>query len=122
MSAQIQLTGNIGKEPKHQIFPSGKSKISFSVGVNDGSKAKPHTTWFNVEIWDPGEMRLTKGMRVLVIGKIKQEEWTGKDGVMKYMMKVNADTIEEVIKEPRTQGPSVAPVLQNGPEETDVMF
>lgn len=116
MSAQIQFTGNIGKEPEYKTFASGKSKLSFSVGVNDGSKAKPHTTWFNVDIWDPAHSHLKKGMRVLVMGRIKQEEWKAKDGTTKQIMKVTAETVEEVIKQERKD----APVLQNGPEETDV--
>jgi single-strand DNA-binding protein len=119
MSAQIQFTGNIGKEPEYKTFASGKSKLSFSVGVNDGSKAKPHTTWFNVDIWDPAHSHLKKGMRVLVMGRIKQEEWQGKDGKTNYMMRVTAETVEEVIKQERKELP---PVLQNGPEEQDIMF
>ncbi len=120
MSAQIKFTGNIGKEPEYKTFASGKSKLSFSVGVNDGSKAKPHTTWFNVDIWDPGlHPNLKKGMRVLVMGRIKQEEWQGKDGKTNYMMRVTAETVEEVIKQERKELP---PVLQNGPEEQDIMF
>jgi single stranded DNA-binding protein len=120
MAAQIQFTGNIGKDPEYKTFASGKSKLSFSVGVNDGSKAKPHTTWFNVEMWDPiGTDNLKKGTRVLVMGRIKQEEWKGAHGVMKYMMKVTAETIQEVIKEPRTQEPAV---IANQQIEADIPF
>lgn len=97
MSAQIQFTGNIGKVYGTKQFQSGKTKASFSVGVNDGSKEKPHTTWFNCDWWDP-MMDVQKGMRVVITGRFKSEDYRDKDGVAKSIMKVICETVNTIEK------------------------
>lgn len=76
------LIGRLGKDPEQRT--AGNSTLcSINIAVDDGTKDKPHTSWFKVVGWDKtadAMSRLTKGERVGVEGRLRQDEYVDKDG------------------------------------------
>ena len=81
----LQIVGNIGKEPELRYTPQGQQVLGFSVAVTrewdqDGQKAK-ETTWFQVPAWgkvaENAAPLLHKGQQVMIIGRLKPDPATG---------------------------------------------
>lgn len=90
--AQVTIIGRLGKDPAQR--QAGSSVVvDFSIAVNDGTKDKPHTSWFRCQAWEKnGEQVMTylhKGDQAGVTGDIKEETWV-KDGVEQRCQKVTA--------------------------------
>ena len=90
--AQITIIGRLGKDPEQR--QAGSSVVvGFSLAVNDGTKDKPHTSWFDCQAWEKqGEQVMSylhKGDEACVVGDIKEETWE-KDGATQRRMRVTA--------------------------------
>ena len=82
----MSFTGNLGRDPEMRFTPGGSQVTKFSVATNrvykdsNGDEVK-ETTWRWVEAWGGlGEVCnkfLKKGMRVLVVGRLKPDKETG---------------------------------------------
>lgn len=78
------VMGRIGSEPKIYHSQDGGVFIRFTVAVNEKIGSKDHTEWYNVlygskhaqEVAD----RMQKGGRVLVVGRLRTQEYTDKNG------------------------------------------
>lgn len=97
MNALI-ITGNLTKDPEMRDLKSGDRVCTFSVAVNerrgDGEK---ETIYFKVSAWkNLGErchQYLSKGKKVLVMGAVRLNTWTGEDG-QKSEMSITARNVE----------------------------
>ena len=86
--AQIQLLGNLGRDPEMNYTPDGTAVCKFSIAVSKvtGKGAEKHetTTWYNVTAWrNLAEMlsnHLKKGQQVFVQGDLNVRQYTTKDG------------------------------------------
>ena len=79
--SKATLMGHLGRDAESKSV-GAKTVTSFSIAVSDGTKDKPHTSWFDVEAWELPDWLtggLTKGALVLADGRLKTEEWE-KDG------------------------------------------
>jgi len=94
---QVTVLGNLGRDVETRYMPDGKQVSSFSIGVSEKHKGNEHTEWFNcVSFGKTAEVAsqyLKKGSKCLVIGKLKTEKYTNKDGVEKTAVKVIVDRI-----------------------------
>lgn len=101
--AQTIILGNLGKDPEVRYLPGGEAVANFSVAVTEKWKDKASgekreaTTWYRCNAFGRlaeviGEY-VTKGMQVLVTGKMQQREWE-KDGVKQYSWELRADTLQ----------------------------
>lgn len=107
---KIILSGNLTREPELQSTQSGVSLCKFTVAVQgivaneDGEK---ETDFFNVTAWrglaDNCGRYLTKGSKVLVVGKLKNRSYEGKDGTKKYVTDVLASEVEFLSKSKRDE-------------------
>jgi single-strand DNA-binding protein len=88
MSSQITITGNLTDDPEIRYFDSGTAKASFSVASNrtwtdDNGEKKEQTSYFKVEAWrflaEDVSRVLSKGVRVVVSGRLEQRQWTDKE-------------------------------------------
>lgn len=88
MSSQITITGNLTDDPEIRYFDSGTAKASFSVASNrtwtdDNGEKKEQTSYYKVEAWrylaEDVSRVLTKGVRVVVSGRMEQRSWTDKE-------------------------------------------
>ena len=99
---QVQLIGNLGKDPEVKDLNSGKKVANFTLATNesyrtkDGEK-KDNTQWHNIVAWDKTaeiiEKYATKGREVIVKGKLTSENYETKEGEKRYVTKVVCDEI-----------------------------
>ena len=99
---QVQLIGNLGKDPEVKELNSGKKVANFSLATNesyrtkDGEK-KEETQWHNIVAWDKTadiiEKYVTKGREVIVKGKLTTENYETKEGEKRNITKVVCDEI-----------------------------
>lgn len=91
----IQLIGNLGKDPEARYTNDGVLVVNFPVGV---STRKNETIWVEVTAWrELGErchQYLTKGRQVFVRGVPTIEAYTRKSGEAGAALKVTAQVVE----------------------------
>ena len=95
----VTLVGNLGRDPELAYSGSGKAVCKMSVGTKErGVNGQEDVmTWHNVVVFN--EMAenvaasLSKGDRVIVIGRIRKNKWEKKDGTTGYSEEVRADEI-----------------------------
>lgn len=79
---QVILMGRLTRDPETRTTPSGKSVTSFSLAV-DRQTQDDQADFFDVTAWEKtGELvqqYLSKGRRVLVQGRLRQDSWDDKD-------------------------------------------
>jgi single-strand DNA-binding protein len=96
---QITLIGNVGRDPEIITFENGNSIAKFSLAVADpymNSKGEwvDNTDWFNIVVQgkrvEAVQTKVTKGMLLMVNGKVKQRKYVDKDGHDRISTEVNA--------------------------------
>jgi single-strand DNA-binding protein len=96
----ITIVGRVGSEPESV----GSNGLRFRVATNDrvkndttGEWEDKNTSWWTVKAWrtlaDQSKSVIKKGMEVIIVGKIYEENWTDKDGVKRSSYEINADSI-----------------------------
>ncbi|MGC4979027.1 single-stranded DNA-binding protein [Streptomyces sp. DT199] len=120
----ITIVGNLTDDPELRFTPSGAAVAKFSVAVNRRQFDRQTNEWreagtdfHRVSVWrDLAEHvagTLTKGMRVIVVGDLRQRHWTDeKTNEKRSAWEVTADAVgpeltfatATVTKSARTQG------------------
>ncbi len=99
----ILIEGNLTKDPKLSETPKGTPVCTFGLASNRYYKPKdgePQTevSFFDVEAWAKlGEVcseYLVKGRGVRVVGRLKQDRWSDKEGNPVSRVKIVAEHIE----------------------------
>ena len=79
---QVILLGRLTKDPEERTTPSGKTIVSFGLAV-DRATQDGEADFFNINAWEKlGELvkrYLSKGRRVLVQGRLRQDRWDDKE-------------------------------------------
>ena len=79
---QVILLGRLTRDPEQRTTASGKNVVSFSIAV-DRQSQDDQADFFNVTAWDKlGDLvmqYLSKGRRVLIQGRLRQDSWDDKD-------------------------------------------
>ena len=79
---QVILLGRLTRDPEQRTTASGKNVVSFSIGV-DRQSQDDQADFFNITAWDKlGDLvmqYLSKGRRVLIQGRLRQDSWEDKD-------------------------------------------
>ena len=79
---QTILLGRLTRDPEQRTTPSGRTVVSFSIAV-DSTGQDDQADFFNVTAWEKlGELvmqYLSKGRRVLVQGRLRQDSWEDKE-------------------------------------------
>lgn len=117
------IMGHLGRDAESKSV-GAKTVTAFSIAVSDGTKDKPHTSWFPVEAWELPDWLtagLKKGALVLADGRLKTEEWE-KDGQKRSMTKLVSDSFgiktfdkkadEGIVSQPR--GAAVQEAVDDG--------
>lgn len=93
----ITVIGNVGRDPELRFANSGTAVLKFSVADNYGRDDNKKTSWHNVTVF--GEMAenvgavLSKGQRVIVIGRNEESEYTTREGETKKKWQIIADDV-----------------------------
>ncbi len=95
----VTLVGNLTDDPELRYTPSGAAVANFTVAVNR-YKGKDQESelegFFKCSCWR--EMaehvaELTKGARVIVVGRLKQRKWETKEGESRWEIEVQVDEV-----------------------------
>lgn len=110
MYQQITIIGNLGKDVEVRYSQSGMAIANMSIAVSekvkDGDEWKEHTEWFRVVTFGKTAENcgqyLSKGKKVLVVGRIRQKTYEDKDGVEKRSTELLADQVKFL--SPKSEG------------------
>lgn len=97
----ITLVGNLTKDPELRFTTGGRGVASFGLAVNRryqvNGEWQDQTSYFNIVAWGQlGEnvaSSLTKGMRVVVSGRLEQREYQNREGEKRSTIEINADEV-----------------------------
>jgi single-strand DNA-binding protein len=98
MINKLIIVGNVGKDAEMRFTPNGKPVTSFSVATSSGYGDKKETTWFTVQTFGKtaefANEYISKGSMVYVEGRVKLNQWEGKDGKSRASLEVIANEIK----------------------------
>ena len=99
----IHIVGNLTKDPELRYTASGRGVSTFGVAVNprgmnkQTNEGEEQVSFMNVVAWaELGEnaaASLTKGSRVIVLGRLENRSYDDKEGNKKYVSEIVADSI-----------------------------
>lgn len=94
---RVQLIGNLGTTPEIKILDGGKKMAKLVIATNEtyrnqkGEKVT-ETIWHNVTAWgsnaELAEKFLEKGSEIAIEGKLKNNNYTDKDGIKRYVTNI----------------------------------
>ena len=96
---QVQLIGNLGRDPEVHSTPGGSKVVNLSIATTDnwtdkrsGEKCE-RTEWHRIVIFSNGlanvvERYLQKGSKVFVQGSLQTRRWTDQDGKERYTTEI----------------------------------
>ncbi len=98
----ILVEGNVVRDPVVRETPRGSLVCNFSIASNrfykQDDEYEQETSFFEVESWaklaEACSKNLVKGRGVRVVGRLKQDRWTGTDGKNFSKIKVIAEHVE----------------------------
>jgi single-strand DNA-binding protein len=101
MSNNITISGSLTGEPELKFTKAGKALCSFSVRVVTGKKQEgeefPPAAFFDVTAWEKLAENvaesLQKGDRVIVSGRITQNNWEDKEGNKRSKLQIQASEV-----------------------------
>jgi single-strand DNA-binding protein len=93
--ASVSLAGNLTDQPEVRYTEGGIARTMFRVAVSGRREQEP--SFFTVVVWrDQAEHvaeSLSKGSRVVVVGRLQQRSWTAEDGSARSVVEVVADEL-----------------------------
>jgi single-strand DNA-binding protein len=127
---KIIIVGHLGRDPELRYTPQGTAVCHFSVATTEKRKdrageAQEVTTWFRISLWgrqaELANQYLAKGRQVYLEGRLRQEEYTDRDGNRRTSLEVHASDIqflgsrgEETASASPAAGPGARPVEPAG--------
>lgn len=109
---KVILVGNVGKDPEIRRFENN-IKASFSLATSEtytpkGGEKVTQTEWHNIVAWrrlaELSENYIRKGSQILIEGKLRYRSYDDRDGNKRYIVEVEADTIQLLGRKPDGQG------------------
>lgn len=109
---QVTATGNLTGDPELRWTNSGKAVASFVVACNKKRKNEQTNTWEDVatcflrcSIWEGKAEavaeQLQRGSEVTVVGSLKQNDYTDKDGIKRTSYDLDAFSVALIVKAPK---------------------
>lgn len=102
---QAIVMGNLTRDPELRTTPSGQSVASFSVATNrswqdPSGEKRDSVEYHDIVAWGKlGELvsnYLSKGRKVLVVGRLQTRNWDGQDGTKRQKTEIVATDINFV--------------------------
>lgn len=111
---QITLVGNIGQEPRvggQESNPIANFSLATTYKFKDKQgDSVEETTWHNVSVFGHAAKfviaNARKGTKVFVQGRLRNREWTDKDGNVRKATEVVADIVELLGNKPGSEQPA----------------
>jgi single-strand DNA-binding protein len=90
--ASVSFAGNLTDNPEVRYTEGGIARAMFRVAVSGRREQEP--SFFTVVVWrDQAEQSLSKGSRVVVVGRLQQRAWTAEDGSARSVVEVLAEEL-----------------------------
>jgi single-strand DNA-binding protein len=93
--ASVSFAGNLTDDPELRHTEAGIARAMFRVAVSGRREQEP--SFFTVVVWrDQAEhaaQSLSKGSRVVVVGRLQQRTWTAEDGSARSAVEVVAEEL-----------------------------
>lgn len=102
MTAQVTIVGNITRDPEMRFTPSGAAVANFGIAENrrwqdSTGEWQEATSFFDVICWrqlaENVAESLTKGMAIIVAGRLDQRSWETDQGEKRSKVEVVADAV-----------------------------
>lgn len=100
---KITIVGYLGRDPELRYTPQGTAVCNFSVATTEKRKDRAGemqevTTWFRISVWgrqaELANQYLAKGRQVYVEGRLRQEEYTDREGNRRTALEVSATDLQ----------------------------
>lgn len=120
----VTVVGNLTREPELRYTQGGKGVTSFGLAVSNrfqvNGEWQEKTSFFNITAWDTlGEnaaATLTKGMRVVVSGRLEVREYESREGGKRVSVDITADEIGPSLRWARA---TVERITRTSPDGAD---
>jgi len=117
---KVILVGNLGRKPEIRYTANGTPVANFSVatterfGTDETGQRKERTEWHRCVAWrklaEICVQYLDKGTKVYLEGRIRQNDYTGQDGIKRRSFDIQIDQMEILtpkgVQEPVPDEPS----------------
>lgn len=99
---QAIIVGNMARDPELRTTQNGNSVASFAVATNrvwqdQNGETQEQADFHNIVAWgklgELAEQYLSKGRRVMVIGRLQTRSWEGDDGKKNYRTEIVASEL-----------------------------
>lgn len=98
MINKVILMGRLTRDPEIRYTGNEKAVCNFTVAVENGYGDKKQTDFINCVAWNKAaeflEKYFTKGMMIIVDGRISTRTWEGQDGRKNYVTEVVANEVK----------------------------
>jgi single-strand DNA-binding protein len=121
---KITIVGYLGRDPQIRYTPQGTAVCDFSIATSErrggGADAQDITTWFKITVWgkqaETANQYLAKGRQVYIEGRLRQEEYTDREGLKRTSLTVTASDIQFLTPKGNDEGGggNFAPRQQGG--------
>ncbi len=119
---KITIVGHLGRDPVLRYTPQGTAVCDFSVATSErrsgggGNDAQDITTWFKITLWgkqaEVANQYLSKGKQVYIEGRLRQTEFTDREGQKRTSLEVNATDIQFLGARGGEEGAAAAPTAR----------
>ena len=93
--AAVSFAGNLTDDPEVRYTEGGIARAMFRVAVSD--RREQEASFFTVVVWHDQAKHvaesLSKGSRVVVVGRLQQRTWTAEDGDARSTVEVMAEEL-----------------------------
>lgn len=127
---EVIISGNLTRDAEATTTPAGRSRTSFTIAFNREYRTRKgdnvtQTHYVNVTCWNEladASAILTKGSRVIAIGRLVNESWTDRTtNATRYDTRIVADAIEFGLNAIAANAPEGltegAPEAEDAPED-----
>lgn len=99
---QVIIVGNLARDPELRSTSTGRSVASFAVATNrvwtdQNGEQQEQADFHNVVAWEKlaelADQYLSKGRRVMIVGRLQTRSWEGDDGKKNYRTEVVANEV-----------------------------
>lgn len=111
---QVNLIGNLGRDPEVKHLASGDAVCNFSIACSESWKdrntgeKKEKTEWVNITIYgklaEIAGQYLSKGSQVFLSGKLQTRKWQDKDNNDRYTTEVVCHDMKMLSSKPADAG------------------
>jgi single-strand DNA-binding protein len=122
---KVILIGRLTKDPETRSTSTGKKVSSFSIAISEGKDASGQeiTQFFDISCWDKlseiTEKYIKKGMRVAIVGSLKNQSWAGSDGTQRKSTVITARELEILTSKNEMSAMSTSNSQNEAPNENE---